>query len=62
MEELRTLLYSIADDAIEMTQTTFNFIPDTVLSECFPYNAYRTVNIDGFDYSVSCEIKLKPIG
>lgn len=62
MEELRTLLHTIADDAIEMTQTTFDLIPDTVLSECFPFNTYRTVTIDGFNYSVTCEIKLKPIG
>lgn len=62
MEELKNLLHEIADDAIEMTEYTLKMIPDTCLSECFPYMACRTVNIDGFNYQVQYEVKLRPIG
>lgn len=62
MEELRKLLHETADDAIELTQYTLNELPDTCLSECFPYTAYRTIEIDGFPYQVSYEVKLRPIG
>ena len=62
MEDLRKVLYTAADDAIEMTQDTLNLCPDTCLSECFPYMSCKIVTIDGFDYQVWYSIKLKPIG
>lgn len=61
MEELRKMLCELADDTIQMTEDTFDMCPDTVLSECFPFIAYRTVNIDGYDYKIKYRIDLKPV-
>ena len=57
MEELKNLLYEVGDDAIEMTKYTMEMCPVT-LEGCFPYNAYRTVSINGKDYRVQVEIQL----
>ncbi len=61
MKELKKLLYSMSDDAIEITKTTLELFPDTTLSECFPFHVRDTVMIDGFEYEVQCEIKLRPV-
>ena len=61
MEELRKLLCELADDTIEMTEDTLDMCPDTVLSECFPFVACRTVNIDGYNYKIKYHVDLKPI-
>lgn len=61
MEELRKMLRELADDTIQMTEDTFDMCPDITLSECFPFTAYRTVNIAGYNYKIKYRIDLKPV-
>ena len=59
MENLKKKLHEVADDAVEMAQYTLDNCPKVKkVDECFPYTAYRTVSINGKDYSMRVEIML----
>ena len=62
MEELKNLFHEAADEAISMSQYTLDNCPDIkTIDECFPYTAYRTINIAGKDYRVVIDIKMTEV-
>ena len=62
MEELKKLFYEVADDAISMSQYTMDNCPSVKrIDGCFPYTAYRTINIAGKDYRVAINIQMTEV-
>lgn len=62
MEELKNLFHEVVDDAISMSQYTMDNCPNVKrIDECFPFTAYRTINIAGKDYRVAIDIKMTKV-
>ena len=62
MEELKNLFHEVANDAISMSQYTMDNCPNVKrIDECFPYTAYRTINISGKDYRVAVDIQMTEV-
>ena len=59
MEKLKSLFHEVANDAVDMAQYTLTNCPDiTKIEECFPYEAFRMITINGKDYRVKIEIQM----
>lgn len=62
MEELKNLFHEVVDGAISMSQYTMDNFPNVKrIDECFPYTAYRTINIAGKDYCVTVDIQMTKV-